>query len=137
MSRPLAYFLTWTCYGQRLHGDVRGSVDHLHNSRGTPTLPPDAERETFERERMTRDTFKLNTECAAIATDAIQRLCEDREWDCLAVNVRQTHVHVVVSCPVAPERAIADFKARITRDLRRKKLVSEDARLWTIHGSTR
>ena len=27
MSDPLAYFITFTCYGNWLHGDERGSVD--------------------------------------------------------------------------------------------------------------
>jgi hypothetical protein len=30
-SYPLAYLLTFTCYGTRLHGDPRLSVDRYHN----------------------------------------------------------------------------------------------------------
>jgi hypothetical protein len=41
---PLAYLITWTCYGTWLHGDERGAADLDHNIPGTPYLPPDAER---------------------------------------------------------------------------------------------
>jgi hypothetical protein len=46
---------------------------------------------------------------------------------------------VVVNCAgkVSPERALADVKARITRELRRARLVGEQTRLWARHGSTR
>ena len=30
-AEPWAYLLTFACYGERLHGDQRGSVDPNHN----------------------------------------------------------------------------------------------------------
>ncbi len=33
---PQAYLFTFACYGTHLHGDERGSVDHLHNVPRTP-----------------------------------------------------------------------------------------------------
>jgi hypothetical protein len=50
MSIPLAYFITFTCYGTWLHGDERGSVDDEHNTPGTPVLDPDPERRGRERD---------------------------------------------------------------------------------------
>ena len=38
---PLAYFLSFTCYGSWLRGRTPGSVDEDHNQYGTPFLPPD------------------------------------------------------------------------------------------------
>lgn len=136
---PLAYFLTWTCYGQRVHGDGRGAVDKLHNIRGTPRLAPDADREDFLRDAMRGETFTLTAEMSGIADKSIRVLCEEKEWACLAVNVRRTHAHVVVNCrgEVSPERALAAFKARITRDLRLEGQIAADSRIWTAHGSTR
>jgi hypothetical protein len=34
-------FISWTCYGQWLHGAARGSVDPEHNIVDMPWLPPD------------------------------------------------------------------------------------------------
>lgn len=34
MSEPVAFFLTWSAYGNWLHGDTKGSVDRNHNSYG-------------------------------------------------------------------------------------------------------
>ncbi|MGH9840991.1 MAG: hypothetical protein ACREEM_19730 [Blastocatellia bacterium] len=39
---PLAYLITFRCYGTWLHGDERGSVDRDHNIYRTPFLPRDA-----------------------------------------------------------------------------------------------
>lgn len=139
MPTPLAYFLTWTCYGQRLHGDARGSVDLEHNSRHTPPLPPDPQREHQSRARMSAPPFMLSLLMLPIAESAVSDLCAERKWHLLAQHARPTHVHIVVSVrdAVSPERAMSQFKARITRDLRSAKLVADDARVWTRHGSTR
>ena len=40
MPIPLAYLITFTCYGMRLRGDQAGSVDRKHNIPGTPLIPP-------------------------------------------------------------------------------------------------
>ena len=44
--------ISWTCYGQWLHGSARGSVDPAHNLPGTPWLSPDSSREAAGWERM-------------------------------------------------------------------------------------
>ncbi|MGH7132431.1 MAG: hypothetical protein ACREJO_10850 [Phycisphaerales bacterium] len=139
MSLPLAYFLTWTCYGQRLHGDERGSVDGDHNIRGTPVLARDTARQARERASMKDDAILLDRIGCPLVDEAIVQLCAERRWLLLARSVRPTHVHVVVNCrgAIRPERALAQFKARGTVALRREGLASQDARLWTRHGSTR
>ena len=46
---PLAYFITFRTYGTWLHGDERGSVDLSHNVYGTPMLPANKPRKSYER----------------------------------------------------------------------------------------
>jgi len=53
MDQPLAYFLTWQCYGCWLHGDPRGSVDSEHNRYGTPVLKRDDALVRMRAEAMT------------------------------------------------------------------------------------
>ena len=48
MSRPLAFFITFTTYGAWLHGDDAGSVDRDHNEPDTPLLPADPRRASQE-----------------------------------------------------------------------------------------
>src|SRR5262249_42685946 len=38
-DRPLAYLITFRCYGTWLHGDERGSTDRHRNQYGTPFIP--------------------------------------------------------------------------------------------------
>ena len=139
MPPPLAYFLTWTCHGTWLHGDERGSVDDAHNMRGAPYLPPDPRRREYETRNVPADPIVLNERSRDIVARAITDHCRIRDWELLALNVRSNHVHLVVACPpeVAPENALAQFKAWCTRRLREAGLAHADARLWTHHGSTR
>ena len=44
MPAALARHITWGTYGQRLHGDARGTVDREHNEYGRPVLGSDPER---------------------------------------------------------------------------------------------
>jgi hypothetical protein len=48
-AQPWAYFLlTFTCYGDRLHGDKRGSVDRTHNHFGSRYLEARPLRVAYE-----------------------------------------------------------------------------------------
>lgn len=138
MTEPLAYFLSWTCYGQRLHGDQRGSVDRGHNVPGTPLLAADPRRRERAQTRMRAETVSLTPAMRTVASQGIARFCDERHWRLLACNLRITHVHVVVRCPeLSPERALSQLKAAATRVLREHGLVESGARVWTRHGSTR
>ena len=55
----LAYLITFTTYGARLHGSARGSVDDEHNVYGTPLLPVDAERERRSKKTMTEPAYTM------------------------------------------------------------------------------
>jgi REP element-mobilizing transposase RayT len=139
MPGPLAYFLTWSCYGTWLHGDARGSVDADHNECFTPTIDPDPFLKHRVRSLMTDEPFTLAPDARAVVDRTIRRHCEIRKWRILAVNARSTHVHVVVDCceSIAPEPAMEQFKAWCTRKLREAGFARPDQKVWTEHGSTR
>ncbi len=139
MSAPVAYFLTWTCRGARLHGDTRGSVDRSHNRYGSAFLPSDPWREAGERARMEpRETVVLSGEQQILVHDAIVGVCEHKCWKLLALGVRTNHVHVVVGAPRQPPESVMQlFKSWATRRLRESGTIRADAPLWTRHGSTR
>ena len=120
----LAYFITFTTYGTRLHGSEKGSVDQEHNAYGTPFVEADAEREQGERETMSQPPYVLSA--------------AEREIVCKAiVHVRSTHVHVVVRTEERePGRTMSDLKARASRDLNRAGFDDAQRRRWARHGST-
>ncbi|MGH7242885.1 MAG: hypothetical protein ACREJD_05650 [Phycisphaerales bacterium] len=138
-SPPLAYFLTWSCYGQRLHGDGRGLVDRAHNILGAAYLAPDPLRVEAERALMRSPRFTLTTEMCRVAEPALYSVADEEGWAIIAANVRSTHVHVVVDCreKVSPEDATVAFKSRITKELGLAGLVGRDPDVWAVHGSTR
>lgn len=139
MSGVLAWFLTWSTYGSRLHGDPRGTVDDEHNKPESPLLPTDAARFDYERSLMCGPKITLSPAARALVEGSIREHAGHKGWRLLAINVRTEHVHVVVSCAGAqtPERVMSSFKAWATRRLRERGEVGVDARVWTHHGSTR
>jgi hypothetical protein len=89
--------ISWTCHGQWLHGDQRGSVDPEHNVTDTPWLPPAPDREAAERERMVQPPYEMDAQRRRIVLEAICNVCAFRGWTLHAVHVRARHVHVVVT----------------------------------------
>lgn len=137
MPYPHAYFLTWTTYGTRLHGDPRGTVDKHNNLYGRPVLAPDIARRTSERHELVHDPVILTPTQRHAVSAAILEHADFKRWPIHAMNVRTNHAHVVCSATESPEKVMNAFKAFATRRLRTDKLAGPDAKVWTHHGSTR
>ena len=136
---PLAYFLTWTTYGTRLHGDERGTVDRDHNRRGTPTLPEQPKRHAANARLLAHPPLVLDDSMRGVVERAITDHAALRTWRIIALNVRTNHVHLVIDCrgSHSPEAAMQQLKAWGTRRLISAGLIVPTTRVWTDHGSTR
>jgi REP element-mobilizing transposase RayT len=137
MSDPLAYFITFHCYGTWLHGEERGSVDSAHNRVGDPLLPPDPQRRLTQLRKMNQPAYNLDSSRQAIVLRAIREVCVHRGWRLWALHVRVTHVHVVVTADCRPEKVMGDFKSYASRALNDAGLDEIDRQRWSRHGSTR
>jgi REP element-mobilizing transposase RayT len=136
-STPIAYLITFTCYGTRLHGDEEGSVDRGHNIPGSPFLPPRRGWAITDQRRMRQQPYKLDRARRQIVLRALQQHCAHRGWTLLAAHVRSTHVHIVVAAEQAPERILTEVKAYASRALNRCGWERTSPKRWTHHGSTR
>ena len=134
---PLAYLITFTCYGTRLHGDPSGSVDLDHNIPGTPYLPANPRRVLAHEEKLKQDRCTLDRARREAVLQAIREVCSHRGWNLFAAHVRSTHAHFVVSAQEAPEKVLNDVKAYASRSLNRASLDRNAPRRWSRHGSTR
>lgn len=135
--RPLAYLLTFSTYGTRLHGDERGTVSRRQNDYGAPTVPASNRRQRIERARMTEEPFVMNASQRTVAEATIREVCRFRQWNLLALSVRTNHVHILVEAHATPEKVMGDLKSWMTRRLRERGVVVPGRTLWTEHGSTR
>ncbi len=133
----LRYFITFACYGGRLHGDGAGSVDPVHNQFGSRLLAPDPQRVLAEHQKMGQPPYQLDQESRAAVLAAMRHHCALRGWNLLAAHVRTSHVHVVVDAQVPPERVMNEFKSYASRELNRLGRDGADRRRWARHGSTR
>jgi len=117
------------------HGDARGSVDADHNVRGEPFLPHDPSRRTARQTQLRARRVVLDLAGRKIVHEAIVAHCAHRDWTLHALSVRSNHVHVIVSCDVRPEVAMAQLKAWSTRRLREGQALGSEDPAWTEKGS--
>jgi REP element-mobilizing transposase RayT len=134
---PLAYFITFSCYGARVHGEESGSVDRLHNRPGTPVLDFDPHRFAMDNDQMDQPPYTLDNVRRAVVLTTIREVCEHRKWNLRAIHVRTNHVHVVVHADAKPEKVMNDFKAYCGRRINEANIDPENRKRWTRHGSTR
>ena len=67
----------------------------------------------------------------------LRELCTRRNWFLHEINIRTNHVHIVLTAKdIQPERVMSDLKAKATRVLRQAKLLEDERKPWTEHGST-
>ena len=137
-SDPLAYFLTWTCYGTWLPGDDRGWAKwHCGEKLQQPLLAD------WCREQMTDEPVVLDEIQRAIVEDTVTKHCVLRGWYLHAINCRSNHCHVVATANSNDGEQVRDqFKSWCTRKLKeaegRKPSGSTDREhWWTRKGSVR
>ncbi len=119
----MRYFITFSCYGSRLHGDKTGSVDRKHNVFGGRLAEANAGRVAAMREEMDQPPYFLDQVRRKAVLDALREVCLHQGWSLWAAHVRTNHVHVIVEADVRPEKVI---------------MLSNPmpAVLWTAWGST-
>jgi REP element-mobilizing transposase RayT len=134
---PLAYFITWTCYGTWLHGRAPGAVDGEHNRFGDPVLPPSPEHEAEMHRRLAEIPYSLDRPRRQVVLRTIQEVSKHRGWRLLAAHVRTNHLHVITHADCRPEKVMDDYKAYCTRRLREAGFEPTRRHRWTEGGSKR
>ena len=118
---PLADFMTWTCYGTWLPGDVRGWTkwrkgEHIPQ----PLLAEWCLRQMVEKPVVLDETRR------AIVQETIARHCEVRGWHLHAVNCRSNHCHAVVTAVTHDGEQVRDqLKSWSTRELKEHQRSAE------------
>ena len=137
VQAAMRYFITFACYGARMHGDESGSVDQHHDVFGDRLLEHDPQRAAAERRSMNQSPYELDPDSRAVVLQALKQVCRYRGWNLLAAHVRSNHVHIIVEAEVPPEKAMNDFKAYASRALNQLGRDEPGRRRWVRHGSTR
>jgi hypothetical protein len=133
-DNPLAYLITFRCYGTWLHGDERGSIDRFHNRFKSPYIEPNEKWQRHNTEALEAEPVTLDASQRKSIDAAIRETCVVRKWYLHAVNVRTNHVHVVVSIGlIKTERAL--IASRQTPPGKCGRIVVGDT--LTAHGRKR
>jgi len=133
---PLAYLITFRCYGTWLHGDRRGSTDRKHNVYGAPKIPTNVRLEKSDSSQRKNEPITLDASQRSVVERAVREVCHYRRYALHAINVRTNHAHSVVTAMQKPEPILDAFKAYATRALRKAGLLALKVKPWARHGST-
>ncbi len=136
-SIPLAYLITFRCYGTWLHGDARGSTDRHHNRYHTPFIPPNERWRQHVGRSLKHAPVELDAMRRSVVEDSVRETCEIRGWSLNAVGVRTNHVHIVVSAGCRPEPLLVTLKANATRRMREAGCWPDEHSPWSEGGSRR
>src|ERR1700690_2816679 len=110
---PLAYFITWTLYGSHLQGNDSG-----WRRRRKGYQPPQPRLAEWHQKRLKYDVLLLSAAERRLVEAECERHCQHRGWHLWAVNVRTSHVHIVVSADQCTGKTVRDqLKANCTRAL--------------------
>ncbi|MFN2577820.1 MAG: transposase [Pyrinomonadaceae bacterium] len=135
---PLAYLVTFRCYGTWLHGDERGSTDRRHNAYRSPHIPNNEKWKRHNTRALKCAAVTLNADQRSSIETAIRETCTFRRWLMHAISSRTNHVHVVVSIGTTnPSRALNAFKANATRQMREDRNWTGSHSPWADKGSQR
>jgi REP element-mobilizing transposase RayT len=134
---PLAYLITFRCYGTWLHGDERGSTDRHRNVYGSPHVSQSSSWLGVNVGECKHPPVNLDASRRLAVEAAIRETCAIRSWTLSAVNIRTNHAHAVVSAQCDPERILVAFKANATRRMREAGCWEYEYRPWAHGGSKR
>jgi len=134
---PLAYLITFRCYGTWLHGDKRGSVDRRHNVYGEELIPPTERWQRHNTRLLSHEAVELDAARRDAVEAAVKDTCVFRNWLLRAIDVRTNHVHAVVSAGCRPEVVLKAFKANATRLMRERSCWAHRRSPWSEGGSRR
>jgi REP element-mobilizing transposase RayT len=135
---PLAYLITFRCYGTWLHGDERGSIDRFHNRYKSPYIEPNERWRRHNVQVLQSEPAVLDALRRQAVDRAIRETCSFGKWYLYALQVRTNHIHAVVSIgSILPERALTAFKANATRQMRQDGCWQQNSSPWAERGSKR
>jgi hypothetical protein len=133
----MTYFITFSCYGSHIHGDLRGSVDRDHNHFGGPLAKPNRERMSAELRLMDQPPYEMDEPRRQAVLAGILDRCHSGYWHMMAAHVRSNHVHAVLNGDEKPEFIMTQLKSAASRRLNDLGFDDRIRKRWARHGSTR
>jgi REP element-mobilizing transposase RayT len=133
---PVAYLISFRCYGTWLHGDERGSIDRFHNVYQSPYIEPNSGWKDYNASKLKSEPVRLSAAQRNVVEVAIREVCEYKQWFLHAISIRTNHGHTVVSIGEASSKtALNALKAYATRHLRSTGLWPHSYSPWADKGS--
>ena len=124
-GQPIGLFVTLSAYGNRLHGDERGTIDRWNNNYGAPLLDASDPRRQYEARVQKHASITFDAAARSIVEAAVAEAAEFRGWLLTACHCRTNHLHLVVGATDERAKVISQVKTRTTLALRSAGRVAE------------
>jgi hypothetical protein len=73
---PVAYLISFRCYGTWLHGDERGSIDRFHNVYQSAYIEPNSGWKDYNASKLKSEPVRLSAAQRNVVEVAIREVCE-------------------------------------------------------------
>ena len=134
---PPAYFITFTTYGNWMHGDARESIDPKHNQFLTPRIKQNKNLQNNMREKMRGQIIILNELQRETVLKSIIHASNHYHWRLYAAHVRTNHIHILINAMEKPDRVTTKIKSFATRFLKTHHPEIPIQKLWARGKSAR
>jgi REP element-mobilizing transposase RayT len=131
------WHITFGTYGTRLHGGVRPTVDHRHNTIGEGFLDHLPRYEQVERDRLAHSPRLLTSEHRNLIESNLAIICERGGWTVHACVAAVDHVHVLLEADRDAEgKTIRTLLKRWTTQLLSERFPERASSPWWAEGGS-
>ena len=132
---PIAYLITFRCYGTWLHGDTSGSVNKFNDKYSSPFIKTSTIRETENKNKLKGEAVKLNSKQRKIVEQTIREV----SFKGLGFHALKVRTIIFTSCSTgshSAKSALSAFKWSSTRNLK-QNIWNYEHSPWSDKGSER
>jgi hypothetical protein len=102
---PLAFLITFRCYGTWLHGDDRGSTDRSHNTYGSSFIPSNSRWENYGCRFMSYSPVTLDAHRRSVVEASVRVACRIKRWGFTPSTSAQTMFMLSYRQPTPPKES--------------------------------
>lgn len=134
---PLAFHITISTFGTRLHGDPRGTVDRDHNAFGEPVLPTNVARQARERSLQQFPAVILLLEQCRYLEEVGADIATRGGWTLHTIAAAADHLHALISADAEGAVVRRLWKRWLSQALSQRWSLAPGAKWWADGGSVK
>ena len=132
---PIAYHFTFGTYGNRLHGDERGTVDKRRNKYGDPIIGQNEHWHIYKQQLLKYQPILLTEEQRHFVQSNLPIICQRGDWAHHCSACQNNHIHIMLSTSKDIKAVRSWMKRWLGESLSDKYPLPQNQSWWAEGGS--